>query len=875
MRDYDYLVADIKPRSFEEREAQEYVENHIDICERETFEDFLMHYGTPRHSGRYPWGSGKNPYQRYADFYSQYSRLKAQGLSDKDIAAELGCVDKFGKPSTGILRRKWSNATAEKRAADIETAMRYKEDGLSNVEIGRKMGINESTVRSLLDEKRAQRTMINAETAAVIRDYVDKYKYIDIGPGLDIALNVSSTRIDNAIDILEQEGYKKQYIQLDQMGTNYKTTFTVLTPGDVSYSDLMAHKYDIKIPYLENKVVDNSGEVTRLGILKPVSIDSSRIDIVYGDKGGKEKDGLIELRPGVKDISLNGSMYAQVRIAVDDHLYLKGMAVYNPDLPPGIDIRFNTNKESGTPFEKVLKPMKGVEENGKVDWDNPFGASISQKEYEEGGVKKLSAINYVHDQGEWMTWDRNLASQFLSKQPLKMAERQLELSYSDKLKEFEEIKNLTNNTVKKELLISFADKCDSLAVDLKAAPFANQTTNVLIPVPELKQNEVYAPNYADGTRLALVRYPHGGIFEIPEVVVRNTGSPAAKIIPNAPDAIAINSKVAERLSGADFDGDYVITIPYSDKVRVRTSPPLEGLKNFDPKDRYPYYKGMHVMTEQEKGIEMGKVTNLITDMTFQGATPDQLARAVRHSMVVIDANKHKLNYKQSAIDNNIEELKKIYQDDGKGHTGAATIISRAGAEYDVPLRKDWRPSSKTIGPNGEKIPQYKTKNNTYEEGTLNGVLLKNGDRVRLRTDKNTGEEYYIKTNEVTGKRERVKVTDMDIQNRDKGKVIVNTDKKTGEKYYIHRNEDGSKERVYVSDSDFTKRGVVTRNRLQSSTKMAEYPDAFALTSGGSKENPGFPMEKVYAQFANDMKGLANAAEKRVAIYTKSEVQQRS
>ena len=23
----------------------------------------LYHYGTPRHSGRYPWGSGENPYQ--------------------------------------------------------------------------------------------------------------------------------------------------------------------------------------------------------------------------------------------------------------------------------------------------------------------------------------------------------------------------------------------------------------------------------------------------------------------------------------------------------------------------------------------------------------------------------------------------------------------------------------------------------------------------------------------------------------------------------------------------------------------------------------------------------------------------------------------
>ena len=42
----------------------------IDILEddEETVEnEELMHYGTPRHSGRYPWGSGDNPYQHRDD----------------------------------------------------------------------------------------------------------------------------------------------------------------------------------------------------------------------------------------------------------------------------------------------------------------------------------------------------------------------------------------------------------------------------------------------------------------------------------------------------------------------------------------------------------------------------------------------------------------------------------------------------------------------------------------------------------------------------------------------------------------------------------------------------------------------------------------
>ena len=28
-------------------------------------DDILIHYGMPRRSGRYPWGSGEDPYQHY------------------------------------------------------------------------------------------------------------------------------------------------------------------------------------------------------------------------------------------------------------------------------------------------------------------------------------------------------------------------------------------------------------------------------------------------------------------------------------------------------------------------------------------------------------------------------------------------------------------------------------------------------------------------------------------------------------------------------------------------------------------------------------------------------------------------------------------
>lgn len=143
------------------------------------------------------------------------------------------------------------------------------------------------------------------------------------------------------------------------------------------------------------------------------------------------------------------------------------------------------------------------------------------------------------------------------------------------------------------------------------------------------------------------------------------------------------------MSGADFDGDTVMCIPTHDragKVKITSTPPLKGLEGFDSKDYAYSYDDIisgkaRIMRNTQ--TEMGKISNLITDMTLKGATQDELAAAVRHSMVVIDAEKHKLNYKQSEIDNNISALKKKYQNGG----GASTLISRSKGETPVLKRQ--------------------------------------------------------------------------------------------------------------------------------------------------------------------------------------------
>ena len=138
---------------------------------------------------------------------------------------------------------------------------------------------------------------------------------------------------------------------------------------------------------------------------------------------------------------------------------------------------------------------------------------------------------------------------------------------------------------------------------MKAAALPRQKYHVIIQINTLKDTEVYAPQYKDGEKLALIRYPHGGTFEIPILTVNNKNKDAIDLIgTNSIDAIGINKKVADRLSGADFDGDTVMCIPTHDKsgkVKITSIPPLKGPEDFDPKTAYPERKGMKYMTNTQ------------------------------------------------------------------------------------------------------------------------------------------------------------------------------------------------------------------------------------------------------------------------------------
>lgn len=646
-------------------------------------DDILMHYGVKRRSGRYPWGSGENPYQHSGDFLSRVEELQKQGLSEKAIAETIGL-------STTDLRMQVRVAKHERRALEADRARSLREDGLSLNEIAKEMGYsNDSSIRSLLNENTAASKNRAKATAEILKKELEEKGMLDVGAGVERELNVSANTLKEALFILQTEGYNVYGVGIPQVTNKGKQINTpVLVKPEVAYKEVYDHMGDIQSVGTYHST--DSG-LTFDKIRYPASIDSSRVAIRYGDQGGTDKDGVIEIRRGVADLDLGNSHYAQVRILVDGSHYLKGMAMYSDDIPDGVDIMFNTNKHSGTDKMKVLKAIKD-------DPDNPFGASIKAKGQSTytgpDGKEHLSAINKLKEEGDWDKMSKNLSSQFLSKQPLQLIRRQLDLTYKDSVAEFDEIRSLDNPTIKKKMLLDFADQCEGAAVHLKAAALPRQSTQVILPVTALKDTEVYAPGYKNGEQVALIRYPHGGTFEIPVLTVNNKNKSAISILgKNITDAIGINPKVAERLSGADFDGDQVVVIPTNDRVRIKSTRALKELEGFDPKTQYSTEgkTGVKLMTESQKQKQMGMVSNLITDMTLKGANEQEIARAVKHSMVVIDAVKHELDYKQSEKDNGIAELKKKYQGytnaEGKEVGGASTLLSRRKQTTEIPERR--------------------------------------------------------------------------------------------------------------------------------------------------------------------------------------------
>lgn len=692
------------------------------------------------------WEKFPNGYKIDSEFDRQIKALKDEGYSQAQIAMGLGITTGSLKAresiATNIVKREFLEKNRELMEGVKDADGNWiREPITSRNERARILGVSEATLRSREKGSVDENSKIIFETADKLREFMKDNKYLYVGKGTAQRIGVKDDRLNTAIEILKLEGYDTLKVQVDQMGSKSgnKTTMLTLVPPGTTYQQLKndVANVDNAISIYNGARYDNDSETFRK-IEEPVSVDSKRIFIKYAEDGGAEKDGLIELRRGVDDLSLGKAAYAQVRIAVDDNLYIKGMAMHTDNVPEGYDILVNSNKKAGTPLEDVLKkfdPKKKVE-------GNPFGSAIKldpeegyiiQRHYIDSktGEEKLSAINVVNAEGDWADWSKKVASQMLAKQSPDLVKKQLDLTYESRLKEFEEINSLTNPVVRKKLLDDFEQNTDKAAVDLKSVSFPGQSTRVLLPYPKLSEKECYCPGYEDGELVALVRYPHGGTFEIPLLRVNNKFQEARKDLGNCQDAIGINTKTAAVLSGADFDGDTAMCIPVRDKngnkiTSISTfddlpedvAKPFLKLREFDtkkyklPKDVVYEADGVtrrhdpRVMyDEKARGKQMGIATNLIADITAKGASAKDVIDAVMYSMVVVDAYKHGLDWKQARKDFRIKEINETYRTTG----GSDTIMTKAKSPfYDYPKKEKTATSKMTPEElerwyNGEKI----------------------------------------------------------------------------------------------------------------------------------------------------------------------------
>lgn len=774
--------------------------------------DKLEHTGTPHqgsipHSGRYKWGSGDNPGQHENSFYTQVRNYKKQGFTEKEIVAAMGLK------STTELRTLTKQSREEVKFAQAQQLRKLIDNGYSQTAAMRKLGIKESTGRGMLEDIYLEKVSKTSRAADYLREQLKDGQLIDVGEGSWVYMGCTKSVLDAAVRQLKDEGYSVQNIEVPQVNDpNHMTRFKVLAPPDMTKGDVWKRRNDIQVI---DHSFDESPLIGKSDKELPSSVSSKRVKVVYSEDGGTQRDGVILVRPGVDDVALGGNHYAQVRIAVDGTHYLKGMAMYGDpkDFPDGVDLIFNSNKSRAVGKLGAMKELK-TDNSGEVDRSLPFGAVTRKLVYtDKAGQEHLSKINLVREEGEWDTWSRNLPSQMLSKQSLTLAKRQLGIDYDRAFSEYQEIMGLTNPAVKKKLLQEFSDGCDRKAVDLKAAAMPRQSTHVILPIPSLKDNEIYAPSLENGERVALVRFPHGGTFEIPELIVNNNNREAKQRLGNGKgtslDAVGINHKVAARLSGADFDGDTVLVIP-NNRGEVKSSPGLRGLKDFDPSESYPAYPGMKkVKTDKafNKQAEMGKVSNLITDMTIKGAKGDEIARAVRHSMVVIDAEKHNLDWRRSYEDNRIAELKAAYQGVARNGKlrGASTLISKASAKTYVNQRE-------------------------LNPARFGGPI-----------DPETGKVWYRETGKTTSE---VAYRDpTQVGKRGLGKKTWASEKSFYRKIKIGKLPESTK----IIDRKETPKTTTSK-------KMMETDDAFTLSSGTK-------MESAYATYANRMKSLANEARK--------------
>lgn len=225
----------------------------LDILMDDVFaaeEEFLEHVGrsvldgAPIGSGRYRYGSGDNAYQRVKNFQTTVRSLRKRGWDDNKIAKSM-------QMNSSEFRAKVSQNREQIHAYEVAMAKKLKAKGMSNTAIAMRLYHDpkkESTVRNLIKEGETYKRKVFESTAETLKAELEKHRMLDVGPGVELNLGISETRLKNVLTQMEQEGYTvHRNFAVDQYGkaTNQKTTIKVLTKDDVPIKEVYNHMEEI------------------------------------------------------------------------------------------------------------------------------------------------------------------------------------------------------------------------------------------------------------------------------------------------------------------------------------------------------------------------------------------------------------------------------------------------------------------------------------------------------------------------------------------------------------------------------------------------------------------------------------------------------
>ena len=153
---------------------------------------------------------------------------------------------------------------------------------------------NDSSVRSLLNENSEVRMNQAKATADFLRKQINEKGIIDVGTGVEKELGISREKLNQALYILQLEGYEVYGAGVPQATNPGKqTNIKVICPPGTEHKDI----YNFEdVHSLKDYISYDDGQSFKKAFEYPSSMDSKRLQIRYAEDGGINKDGVIELR---------------------------------------------------------------------------------------------------------------------------------------------------------------------------------------------------------------------------------------------------------------------------------------------------------------------------------------------------------------------------------------------------------------------------------------------------------------------------------------------------------------------------------------------------------------------------------------------------